>query len=209
MVDWILAFGKPSSVSTSRIDPSVALPDWNTTSTRVPLLKSRPRFRPLMPMNAEPMASGTNEIASHMRHLPTKSNFHRGSRAVRPISLSFWKTLVPAIISMTTRVTTTAVKSEMSTPTISVNAKPLGPAVLNRKRIAAVRNVTTFASMMALMPFEYPVSTADLAFLPARASSRIRSKITTFASAATPMVRMAPAIPGRVRVIGTSTATAR
>ena len=35
----------------------------------------------------------------------------------------------------------------------SVNAKPLTPAVANRNRIAAVANVTTLASMIALMPF--------------------------------------------------------
>jgi hypothetical protein len=110
---------------------------------------------------------------------------------------------------MTTRVTSTAVNREMSTPIISVNANPLGPAVLNRNRIAAVRKVTTLASMIALMPFEYPVSTADFALRPALASSRIRSKITTLASAATPMVSTAPAMPGSVRVTGTSSATAR
>ena len=94
-----------------------------------------------------------NEMASHVRHLPTKSNFHFGSRVVRPMTFSFWNVLVPASISMTTRVTSTAVNSDSSTPIISTNANPFGPAVPNRKRIAAVRNVTTFASIIALTPF--------------------------------------------------------
>ena len=106
-----------------------------------------------MPMKIAPNAMGMNEMASHRRHLPTKSNFQRGSRTVRPSSFSFWNALVPASISMTTRVTSTAVNSDSSTPTISVKAKPFGPAVPNRNRMAAVRKVTTLASMIALTPF--------------------------------------------------------
>ena len=45
---------------------------------------------------------------------------------------------------------------------------------------------------------------ADARDLPARASSFIRSKMTTFASAATPIVSTRPAIPGSVSVIGIS-----
>ena len=40
--------------------------------------------------------------------------------------------------------------------------------------------------------------------LPARTSSFIRSKMTMFESAVTPIVRTRPAIPGSVRVIGIS-----
>ena len=90
----------------------------------------------------------------------------------------------------------------------SVKAKPLTPAVANRNRIAAVANVTTLASMIAEMPFLYPERIAARGDLPLRASSRTRSKMTTLASDATPMVRMIPAMPGRVSVMGTSTATA-
>ena len=42
--------------------------------------------------------------------------------------------------------------------------------------------------------------------LPRRTSSLMRSKMTTFASAATPIVRIAPAMPGSVSVIGIRTA---
>ena len=40
--------------------------------------------------------------------------------------------------------------------------------------------------------------------LPARTSSLTRSKMTMFASAATPIVRIRPAMPGSVSVIGMS-----
>ena len=40
--------------------------------------------------------------------------------------------------------------------------------------------------------------------LPARTSSFIRSKMTMFESAVTPIVSTRPAIPGSVRVIGIS-----
>ena len=60
--------------------------------------------------------------------------------------------------------------------------------------------VTTFASMIVWNPFAYPVEIAARTDLPARTSSLMRSKMTTFASAATPIVRMRPAKPGRVSV---------
>ena len=44
-----------------------------------------------------------------------------------------------------------------------------------------------------------PVSTAGTTAFPARNSSRMRSKIRTLLSTAIPMVRIMPAIPGRVR----------
>ena len=45
--------------------------------------------------------------------------------------------------------------------------------------------------------------------LPPRISSLTRSKITMFASAATPMVSTSPAIPGSVNVIGISLISAK
>ena len=45
--------------------------------------------------------------------------------------------------------------------------------------------------------------------LPARASSLIRSKMTMFASAAIPSVRIRPAMPGSVSVIGISLTSAK
>jgi hypothetical protein len=45
--------------------------------------------------------------------------------------------------------------------------------------------------------------------LPSRISSFIRSKMTMFESAATPMVKTRPAIPGSVMVIGITLIIAR
>ena len=45
--------------------------------------------------------------------------------------------------------------------------------------------------------------------LPPRISSLTRSKMTMFASAATPSVRIVPAMPGRVIVIGMSLMSAK
>ena len=50
-------------------------------------------------------------------------------------------------------VASTAVNSETSVPTPSVNAKPLTPAVASMKRMNATMIVTTFASMIAVRPF--------------------------------------------------------
>ena len=108
---------------------------------------------PLTPIQTAPTASGTNEMAIHSLQWPTKSNFQRISRCVRPSQRSLRKSLVSASRPKMARVASTAVNSESSTPTKSVKAKPLTPAVANRNRIAAVANVTTLASMIAEMPF--------------------------------------------------------
>ncbi len=60
--------------------------------------------------------------------------------------------------------------------------------------------VTTLPSTIVEKPFVYPVAMAARTDLPARTSSLIRSKMTMFASAATPIVRIRPAKPGRVSV---------
>ena len=46
----------------------------------------------------------------------------------------------------------TAVNSETSVPTPSVNAKPFTPAVASTNRMNAMISVTTFASMIVAMP---------------------------------------------------------
>ena len=50
-------------------------------------------------------------------------------------------------------VATTAVNSDSMTPTPRVNAKPFTPAVASMNRMNATRNVTMFASMIAVRPF--------------------------------------------------------
>ena len=49
-------------------------------------------------------------------------------------------------------VASTAVNSETMTPRPSVKAKPWTPAVAMMKRMNATRNVTMFASMIAVRP---------------------------------------------------------
>ncbi len=95
------------------------------------------------------------------------------------------------------RVAATAVISETAVPISSISAKPLTLAVATANRINAVIAVTTFASTIVRKPFAYPAAIAARTDLPARASSLIRSKMTTFASAATPIVRIRPAKPGQ------------
>jgi hypothetical protein len=60
--------------------------------------------------------------------------------------------------------------------------------------------VTTFASTIVANPFWYPCAIAARTERPARTSSLMRSKMTMFASAATPNVSTSPANPGRVSV---------
>ena len=55
-------------------------------------------------------------------------------------------------------------------------------------------------SKIALKAFLKPSSIADLTERPLASSSLIRSKISTLASTAIPIVRMIPAIPGKVKV---------
>ncbi len=100
--------------------------------------------------------------------------------------------------SKTTREMNSAENNEVRIPMINVVAKPrIGP-VPKAYRIIPVSNVVTFASMMALFEFLYPSTSAALNPLPRRISSRIRSKISTLASTAIPIVKTIPAIPGSV-----------
>src|SRR2546430_3310394 len=64
----------------------------------------------------------------------------------------------------------------------------------------AVRAVLTLESMMALMACVKPSATAVRTSLPCCSSSRMRSKISTFASTAMPTESTRPASPGRVSV---------
>ena len=50
-------------------------------------------------------------------------------------------------------VASTAVNSDIITPTPRVSAKPFTPAVERMKRMNATRNVTMFASRIAVRPF--------------------------------------------------------
>ena len=98
------------------------------------------------------------------------------------------------------RDTNTAVKTLASRPIVSVVAKPrIGP-VPNWNRNAAAISDATWVSTMVQKTRSKPAATAALGALPAASSSLIRSKISTFESTPMPIVRMKPAMPGRVMV---------
>ena len=80
----------------------------------------------------------------------------------------------------------------------SVSAKPRTEPVPKAYSTTAAMMVVTFESMMAESALEKPLRTAEPIGRPFLTSSRMRSKMTTFASTAMPMPRMIPATPGRV-----------
>ncbi len=72
--------------------------------------------------------------------------------ALTPMSDGLLKKANPASTPSMARVNSTAVSMLTTTPMISVNAKPLGPAVANRKSTSAVRIVRTLASRIVRKP---------------------------------------------------------
>ena len=85
-------------------------------------------------------------------------------------------------------------------PMLKVIANPLiGPEPILASTNAAM-SVVIFASIIVINARLYPDLTADIAFFPKLNSSFILSKIITFESIAIPIVRISPAIPGKVRV---------
>ena len=98
------------------------------------------------------------------------------------------------------RVTKIAVNIEIRIPQNSTVAKPLiGPVPNCHSTNAAIR-VVTFASTIVVNALSYPPSTAARGVFPFFSSSRIRSKMITFASIDIPTVNIKPAIPGKVKV---------
>ena len=81
-------------------------------------------------------------------------------------------------------------------PRQSVTANPRTGPVPNWNRIRPEQNVVTFESRIAYQARSKPLSIAARGVLPRRSSSRMRSRISTLASTAIPMVRTMPAIPG-------------
>src|ERR1700733_4505085 len=98
------------------------------------------------------------------------------------------------------RDTKTAVNRFAPRPKTSVTAKPFTGPVPKRKRMAAETIVVTWVSRMVVHACAKPWSTAAAGDLPARSSSRMRSKMSTFESTPMPTVRITPAIPGKVSV---------
>ena len=81
-----------------------------------------------------------------------------------------------------------------------MTAKPLIGPVPYSKSTTAVIMFVTFASRMVRPAFWKPAAIAARGVRPARSSSRMRSKMITFASTAMPTVSTRPAMPGMVSV---------
>ena len=102
--------------------------------------------------------------------------------------------------SIIKRVTTKAQKIEAQIPMASVMPKPLTGPVPSQIRIEAVIRVVTLASTMVEVTLSKAPAVAFLMLLPARSSSRRRSKIRMFASTPMPRVSTSAATPGKVKV---------
>ena len=85
-------------------------------------------------------------------------------------------------------------------PITSVTAKPLIGPVPNWNRKAAAISAVAWVSRIVIQTRSKPFCTATRTVLPLRSSSRILSKISTFVSTPTPIVRITPAMPGSVSV---------
>src|SRR5438309_5989692 len=94
--------------------------------------------------------------------------------------------------------TNTAVNTLAIKPIVNVTANPRTGPSPNKNRKAHETTVVTWVSTMVHHALLKPFSTAATTDLPDRSSSRIRSKMSTFESTAIPMVRIMPAIPGKV-----------
>ena len=82
----------------------------------------------------------------------------------------------------------------------SVTANPFTGPVPNWNRMAAAMSAVACVSRMVIHTRSKPLLIAARTVLPFRSSSRMRSKMSTLVSTPTPIVRMTPAMPGRVRV---------
>ncbi len=105
-----------------------------------------------------------------------------------------------SIMSKMIRVHSTAVNRLAIRPTTSVTAKPLIGPVPNWNRNAALMSVVMCASKMVRNARSNPSWTAWRIPRWWRSSSRMRSKMSTFASTDMPIVSTMPAMPGSVRV---------
>ncbi len=150
---WISGFLKPAAWSASEICVSDGLPVANATLARVPDSKSMPKFRPLPPMASAPMSRITPDTEKNHFDAPMKSWVQRRLRSPAPSAFGCVMIGERCIVPRTAWVASTAVNSEVSVPMPNVKAKPLTPAVARMKRMKATMNVTTFASMIAAMPF--------------------------------------------------------
>jgi len=176
---------------------------------RVPDLKSMPKFRPLPPIASAPIKRMQPDSEKNHFEAPMKSNVHSRLGLPAPSAQEWLISRVRPIVPSAARVASTAVNRVSSVPIPSMNANPLTSAVASANRMNAVMNVTTFASTIAANPRVYPVAIPDTIERPPLISSLTRSNMTMFASAAMPIVRITPAIPGSVSVTGISLISAK
>jgi len=94
-------------------------------------------------------------------------------------------------------------------PKERVRAKPCTKEEPNQNRIIATNKVVRFPSRIDGHARVNPSSMATIKFLPARSSSLMREKMSTFASTAIPTDKITPAIPANVRVTGITLNNAR
>ena len=138
------------------------------------------------------------EIAYHTFLLERKSTFTLAKRFLVMEVLKERSLPLATYRSISKRVINTAVKIVVIIPIIKVVAKPLIGPLPKIKSTAPVRKVVILASSTEVIAWLNPSWIAWVSALPFLNSSRIRSKIITFASIDIPMVSTIPAIPGRV-----------
>ena len=109
-----------------------------------------------------------------------------------------------AIALMNTLVISCAEISDTTAPKKNVKAKPLTTDVPIQKRMIATIIAAICESRIDVHARANPSSTASRRPLPFLISSFIRSKVSTFASTATPTEIRNPAIPAHVSVTGIS-----
>jgi hypothetical protein len=121
---------------------------------RVPDSKSMPSFRPSVEIAIAPASRMRPDIEKNQREAPMKSKCQR--RVVLPgLSAQRERRMRRRLIEpRMAEVASTAVNSDTSVPTPSVNAKPLTPAVARVNRMNATNRVTAFASAIVLTAFE-------------------------------------------------------
>ncbi len=172
---------------------------WSTGMVKrvmLPPVKSIPRFSlPLNPMKDSPPMMRMAERMNAGLRLLRKSIAFLGTRSM---NLIFFRMPRSALHQKRTRVQRRDARSVPRIPMVRVTANPLTDPDACQNRMMAVMSVVTLASKIATNAFSYAAAMADFTDLPRSSSSLIRSYMRTLASTATPMVRMMPAIPGRV-----------
>ena len=91
------------------------------------------------------------DIEKNHFEAPVKSNWNL-KRCLELISFGFRSSDVLRSECRIACVAITAVSTDTRTPRPSMNAKPFTPAVARMNRMNATRNVTTFASAIAVRP---------------------------------------------------------